>query len=210
MLFNARSLNGKLFDVQYLLYNEKTDILCITETWLQPALPNCLIVFYCDHSVFRTDRSSDWVGGGVCILTSNATVKATSVPITAKFLHLALCAVDISLDKVKLRLFVCYRPSSSNTDVHALKCVEHICAFIYELFSVDSPVIICGDFNLPNIDWCVDDGSLCCDSTCDGVFSVMYYNQGLCQFVSMPPKLDSFLDLVFSSDHFIKYTSRSH
>jgi hypothetical protein len=44
-LFNARSLNNKLFDLHYLLCTDKPDILCITETWLQPTLPNNLIVF---------------------------------------------------------------------------------------------------------------------------------------------------------------------
>ena len=67
-----------------MLYNDKPDILCITETWLQPALPNSLIVFDSNYSVFRTDRSSDRTGGGVCILTSNATIKATSVAIPSK------------------------------------------------------------------------------------------------------------------------------
>ena len=201
VLFNARSLNKKLFDLQYLLCNDKPDILCITETWLQPALPNSLIVFDSNYSVFRTDRSSDRTGGGVCILTSNATIKATSVAIPSKFLHLELCAVDISFGKVKLRLFVCYRPPSSYTDVYALQYAKDICTCIDKLFPVDSPVIICGDFNLPNVDWSVDNCSLCCDSTCDGVFLEMYYNHGLRQFVPTPTRLDSFLDLVFSNDH---------
>ena len=160
VLFNARSLNKKLFDLQYLLCNDKPDILCITETWLQPALPNSLIVFDSNYSVFRTDRSSDRTGGGVCILTSNATIKATLVAIPSKFLHLELCAVDISFGKVKLRLFVCYRPPSSNTDVHALQYVKDIYTCIDKLFPVDSTVIICGDFNFPNVDWSVDNCSL--------------------------------------------------
>jgi hypothetical protein len=145
--------------------------LYIIETWLQPALPNSLIVFACNYTVFQTDVSSNRFGGGgggVCIPTRNATIKATPVPITRKFLLVELCAVDVSFREVKLRLLVCYRLPSSNTDVRALQYVQEICACIDKLFSVYSPVIICGNFNLPNINWSLDNCSLCCDSTCNG------------------------------------------
>jgi hypothetical protein len=75
------------------------------------------------------------------------------------------------------------------------------CDCVDALLPIDSPVLICGDFNLPNIDWSIDNCALCSDSTCDGVFLELYYNRGLQQFVSMPTRLDNILDLVFCNDY---------
>jgi hypothetical protein len=76
-----------------------------------------------------------------------------------------------------------------------------MCDCIDRLFSPDTPVLICGDFNLPDINWSIDNFALCSDSTCDGVFLELYYNRGLRQFVSAPTRLDNTLDLVFCNDH---------
>jgi hypothetical protein len=144
-LFNVRSLNNKLFDIHYLLCTDKPDILCITATWPQPIFPITLL-----FSVFRADRPSGRIGGGVCILTSNATVKAIQLYLFLSFsLHLELRVIDITFDKVKLRLFVCYRPPSNNTDVLALQYAKDMCECIEMLIPRGLPVLICGDFNLP-------------------------------------------------------------
>jgi hypothetical protein len=68
-------------------------------------------------------------------------------------------------------------------------------------FSADTPVLTCGDFNLPDINWSIDNCVLCSVSTCEDVFLELYYNRGLRQFVSAPMRLDSTLDLVFCNDH---------
>jgi hypothetical protein len=79
-LFNARSLNNKLFDLHYLLCTDKPDILCKTETWLQPTLPNNLIVFDSNYSVFR-DRPSGRIGSGVCTMLTSTKATAVSIPV---------------------------------------------------------------------------------------------------------------------------------
>ena len=40
VLFNARSLNNKLCDLQYVLRKDKPHVVCITETWLQSDTPD--------------------------------------------------------------------------------------------------------------------------------------------------------------------------
>jgi hypothetical protein len=68
------------------------------------------------------------------------------------------------------------------------------------LFPVNSPALICGDFNLPMIDWSLDNCSLCSDSTCSGIFLDFYYNHGLCQCVTTPTRYNNVLDLIFTND----------
>ena len=200
ILFNARSLNNKLCNLHYLLRKDKPHVVCITETWLQPETPDSLIVDDCNYSVFRTDRSTGHPGGGVCILTCNDSLKVIPVHLPSDFSHLELCIIDIFLNDVKLRLFVCYRPPSGNSDPQAVQYVKDVCNCIVRLFPANSPVIICGDFNLPNIDWSADNCKLCSDSTCSGVMVDFVYNQGLQQYVFLPTRNESILDVVFSND----------
>ena len=126
-LFNARSLNNKLPELHYPLCNEKSDVLCITETWLQPCTSNWLVVGNCHYTLFRTDRLAGC--GGVCILTNDNCTKAILVQLPSNFSHLELCTIDIFLAdaNVKLRLFVCYRPPSGNSDVCVLCNMSKIC-----------------------------------------------------------------------------------
>jgi hypothetical protein len=187
-------------ELHYLLRNDKPDVLCITESWLQPCTPNSLVVDNCHYTLFRTDRLAGY--GGVCILTNDNCIKATLVQLPSNFSHLELCTIDILLTdaNVKLRLFVCYRPPSSNYDVCALQYVTDLCDCIDKLFPVNSPALICGDFNLPMIDWSLDNCSLCSDSTCSGIFLDFYYNHGLCQCVTTPTRYNNVLDLIFTND----------
>jgi hypothetical protein len=144
--------------------------VCITESWLQPCTPNSLVVDNCHYTLFRTDRLAGY--GGVRILTNDNCIKATLVQLPSNFSHLELCTIDILITdaNVKLRRFVCYRPPSSNYDVCALQYVTDLCDCIDKLFPVNSPALICRDFNLPMIDWSLDNCSLCSDSTCSGIF----------------------------------------
>jgi hypothetical protein len=62
-LINARSLNNKLPELHYTLGQDKLDVLCITETWLNPVTIDGLITDGCHYSVLRTDRVSSHNGG---------------------------------------------------------------------------------------------------------------------------------------------------
>jgi hypothetical protein len=84
-LINARSLNNKLSELQYILRHDKLDVLCITETWLNPVTVDALITDGCHYSVLRTDRVSPHNGGGVCIITNNDTTKTVPISIPSKY-----------------------------------------------------------------------------------------------------------------------------
>jgi hypothetical protein len=79
--------------------------------------------------------------------------------------------------------------------------MRDLCDCISDIYPVNSTVIICGDFNLPNIDWSVDNCLKCCDVTCSGLFLDFLYTHGLQQLVSSPTRLDHILDLVFCNNY---------
>ena len=184
--------------------------MCITETWLHTDVVDNAITGGSHYTVFRTDRSSPHPGGGVCILTRNNSLQAISVPLPPVFSHLEICVVDVVLNDVKTRLFVCYRPpSSSNKDPVAVQYTTDLCNCLTSLFPSNGSVIVCGDFNLPNINWSTCNSIHCSKDSCSGIFLDFYYTFGMHQLVTEPTRLDNILDLVLCSDFGCVLNTRS-
>jgi hypothetical protein len=95
-MFNARSSNNcnKMNDSRCYLSVKKPVILCITETWLQPATNSSWLTPGTCYALVRNDCIFDW-HGGVCILINSVTVTAVKVPIPSKFSGVELIAVDV-------------------------------------------------------------------------------------------------------------------
>jgi hypothetical protein len=60
---------------------------------------------------------------------------------------------------VKVRLFVCYRPPSGNSDECALPYVKDLNDCIDKLFLVNLPALICCNLNLLSVNWSLDNCS---------------------------------------------------
>ena len=200
VLFNARSLNNKLPELQHLLCTCSYDIVCVTETWLTSETANCVVLGGCQYSIFRADRSVPHRGGGVCIITKSSSVKATKISLPLIFAHLEMCVIDILYSGAKTRIFVCYRPTSSNTDSDAIRYISEMCECLSSLYPPNGAVIICGDFNFPTITWSIDNCLNCSNSTCTGIFLEFFYTHGLRQLVTEPTRGENILDLVFCND----------
>jgi len=184
-----------------MLTESRPDILCITETWLRSSVPDSLLTGSTNYSIVRLDRQSDSIGGGVCILFNNLSVKAVPVCIPDKYRHLELVAIDILSASVKTRLFACYRPPSSNYDTFAVRYVYDLCESLTVLQPSDSTVIICGDLNFPSINWNGDNSMLLNDSSCTGLFLKYVYDNAMFQFVNEPTRLGNLLDIVLCNDN---------
>ena len=170
-LFNARSLKNKICDLHCHLNNNNLDIVCITETWLHSSTPDSVVICDSNFSLFRKDRPSDREGGGVCILTNNATVKAVPVYLSTKFESLEMAVVDIVSTASSFRLFVVYRPPScSDYDPVSLSYTSLLCECIESLIPLNSTFILCGDFNFPKITWSNDYNVLTNVNSCSGIF----------------------------------------
>jgi len=209
-LFNARSLKNKLYELHCHLNDNNPDILCITETWLNSSLPDSVVLSDSNFSLFRKDRSNGREGGGVCILTNNATVKAVPVHVPTKFESLELVVIDIVDTAACFRLFVVYRPpSSSDYDPESLSYVSLLCECIDSLIPLNSTFVICGDFNFPKITWSNDHNILTNVNSCSGTFLNLYYKYVLTQFITQPTRYSgttrngSILDLVFCNEKIV-------
>jgi hypothetical protein len=183
-----------------MLHSQEFDVICVTETWLHDAISNSIILDGSAYSMFRTDRTVA-NGGGVCILANNRTTKVSPIPVPSRYSHLELCVVDLLSRCSRLRLFVFYRPPSCDSDHIAVDYMRELCACISELYPDNSTVILCGDLNLPNIDWSSENCSKSNNSTCSGVFLEFFYMRGLRQLVECPTRLDHILDVVFCNNH---------
>jgi len=202
-LINARSIKNKLQELHYYLSNNAPDILCITETWLTSAVTNVVLVGDCDYTVFRKDRT-DAVGGGVCILLNNKTVVGTQVNIPSIFSHLELVAADISTSLTKVRLFIGYRPPSSDKDSTAVAYAKDMCSCISNLSRSNYTTLVCGDFNFPSIQWNDNSANNCDNESCSGLFYNFCVTNSLHQLVQDATRLTSstsnVLDLILCND----------
>ena len=142
-----------------MLSTDQPDIIIITETWLTSNTTDSCITDSLQYSVFRCDRdlSDDHDrGGGVCILTKNNSVKAISVPLPPLSSHIEISVIDLLLPENATRfarLFAVYRPPGPNRQPDVLKYCTDMCNCIELLFPSNCTSIICGDFNVPDINW---------------------------------------------------------
>ena len=144
----------------------------------------------------------------MCVLSNNCTTKVVPIQVPSKYSHLELCVVDILSRSTRTRLFVCYRPPSPDSDQAAVQYIRALCDCINGLYPDNSTVIICGDFNLPCIDWSIDNCSKCRDTTCSGVFLEFFYTHGLQQLVDSPTRFNHTLDLVCCNNYNCVFNTR--
>ena len=167
LLLNSRSICNKISDLDHLLSTAEPSVVFITETWLKPEMLDNTLTCSGKYSVFRTDRKSG-IGGGVCILCNDKAVKSIAINIPEKYNSCEIVAIDIINSTIKLRAICCYRPPCSSVDLAVsymslfIECLNMLC-------NVDATILLCGDFNLPNISW--QDGypvlhstDVCCES----------------------------------------------
>ena len=204
-MFNARSVKNKLPELHYFLNELKPDILCITETWLNDNIPDSLITGDSNYAVFRRDRPGGTAvqGGGVCILTNNDSVSAVSLTLPVKFNTLELCGIDVLLSGGNsVRIINFYRPPGvSNRNPNDVSLMSLFSECIDYVMPVNATVILCGDFNMPSIDWTSSNLTLhCCTGTCTGLLLELYLKHGLHQFITTATRDTNTLDLLFTND----------
>ena len=81
MLTNANRIINKL-DELFLIYSTDSDVMCITESWLSPQVPDSAVRMP-DFVLHRRDRT-DGIGGGVmCYVRSSIYSKAVQPDVSA-------------------------------------------------------------------------------------------------------------------------------
>ena len=98
------------------------------------------------------------------------------------------------------RLLAVYRSPGPNRQPDVLQYCADMCNCIDSLFPSNCTTIICGDFNVPDINWNQDNCLKCNTVSCTGLILSLYYKHGLQQLVTQPTRNDNILDLVFTND----------
>ncbi len=190
-------MSNKLVELNSLLsgtYSDDSyDIVAVTETWLGNEVPDTMVCSVADYLIFRKDRRGR-VGGGVCFFIRK-NLNPVLVPLDDQFTDLELLAVDLVQDKVRIRLLLLYRPPDTSTEIDYQL---HDC-FNSLLLNYTGLIYVLGDFNLPGINWDTLRASGSLESK-EEQWLHMLTSLGLSQLVSEPTRLETILDLFFTSD----------
>lgn len=207
---NCRGLRTKLRDFRIGVNAGNFDIVCITESYLLDSVSDGELCDPDDYSIFRRDRRSSASlkkdGGGVLLLVKND-LHSAAIPEFQSEAEDLWVLVTVS-DNFKFYLCSVYLPP---LDEHALSC------FVANLDRVgtltDLPVVLCGDFNRPYLEWsCFGDDTHLIPTHVDNgstafVDSVTF--SGLMQFNTVRNCNNRLLDLVFCNSNILSNISRS-
>jgi len=204
IVFNARSLKSihKREALFKLLSKNKHKIVNVTETWEDDSISNSMLLsrpasLECvDYSVFTKRRFIDKECGGVAIFVHNS-LNACVVATPTKYEYLEVITVDlISKTRPYARNICVYRPPDD--DAQAVEWAELLGEYINLMCNVSYSVFVCGDFNLPHVNW----ETLSCKSRIEQIFLDCFQYNSLFQHVREPTHVkNNILDLVLSSNN---------
>ncbi|KAK1802735.1 hypothetical protein P4O66_021277, partial [Electrophorus voltai] len=163
LLANVQSLDNKLDDLRARIKFQRDirdcNLLCFTESWLNPAVPNHAIQpaeFFSVHRMDRTADSGKSRGSGVCVMVNNSWCNNANVVTLA-----CSCSPNLELLALKLRPFylpreftsviinTVYIPPQANMDTALWELHEALTQF--QAQHRDAALIVVGDFNSANL-----------------------------------------------------------
>ena len=156
-LINAQSLLPKIDELKIVAAIESPDLLCITETWLSPAIPDVLLNIQ-NYDLCRTDRIGRR-GGGTAIYLRE-TMKSAVLSVNEN-LNSIIQSTFIDLHQCKLAVLCVYIPPN--------KTADELCSIHNEIVNLvddfllkkdNYGLIILGDFNHFNVKHLCDELSL--------------------------------------------------
>lgn len=186
-MINCRSIINKTDEFAGLLESVKADIVFGTESWLNPSIADNE-VFPKEFIAYRKDRPS--LGGGVFLLI-HSSLKSSRLNIDQDDVESIWCSVTLA-DNSSYAVGTFYRPPNSD-----LKTLQ----LLFDIVSEASrqPILLAGDFNLPDLEW--PDGNCSCKvgSRINLEMKNIVDTFGLFQYVSDPTRNNNILDLLFCS-----------
>lgn len=188
-VLNARSVVNKIKPLQATLEANQLDILAITETFLDANILDTELSSD-SYTIFWKDRNRH--GGGVMLM-----LKST-IPAIRRYdleSHCELLWIEITTITTKILFGVFYSPPSGPRDI-PLDWLN----LSLSGFSPSTPIILTGDFNIPDVTWS-DDG-LATDATSkEGkLLQDIVHGRSLVQLVLKPTRGNNILDLLLTND----------
>lgn len=207
---NVRGLRSKYTSFHNAVLNNDYDIIILTETWLNDSF-NDRELFSPDYNIYRCDRSTltskHKRGGGVLIAVKSRFVSCQHF-IESSFSSLELLWVKLISHTSVIYICVVYIPPNSSVEYYNL-CSLAIDS-VTSLMTTSESCIIFGDFNLPKIEWVMDEHHLIprklVPNSEDGLIENLLL-AGLTQRCDIPNHQGRFLDLMFSDIEDIVVTS---
>ena len=185
--FNARSIIAKRLDFIAFICAHLFDVVSVTETFLDQTIPDALVVLD-GYTVFHRDRNRHSGGLLVLVKTSLTSSCRRDLESDCEMLWLELLT---SGGKVNLVTF--YRPPDSSVD-----SLQQLMTSISFATSSSLPLILCGDFNVPEIDWSLTVPSM--SSPAAIVLHNFIQDHSLSQLVCYPTHGDHILDLLLTNE----------
>lgn len=177
-------------------YGFDLDILLLSETKLKPSVLNSEILSN-NFIIFRKDRRSDNVGGGV-LIAARSYYHCEEIQIDLD-MDIEIICMKISLRKFSLFLTCSYVPPRSKWEIYD----AHL-NFINKVISLmndNDKIIVMGDFNLPLVSWVADDNPRSLRPESENVDSISVLNRfaslGVFQINNIHNSNNKLLDLVF-------------
>lgn len=184
------------------------DIIVLTETWLNSSIHDSEL-FNQEYLVYRCDRnihnSIHEMGGGVLIAVRSSPSISSERIIVENEGGIEIVFVRIALVKSSIYICCLYIPSGSDNLVYdSHRAVLNSFLETTQIEDMDC-MFVMGDFNLPMVDWTVDENNSCVylptnvnSNTADNLLSTLLAYD-LSQVNSFRNNQGKLLDLVFSN-----------
>lgn len=209
MYQNVRSIRNKSTEVlkNFLLFIQEYDVIVLTETWLDDDLSIYKTIFK-DFELYWQNRDLPGIdlGGGVLIIV-HKNYFSKKIDFVDTDLSYEKIFVKVSKNSQNFIISTAYIPPKSD-----ISCYIDFRVIIENLkkSNLDYKILITGDFNLPDIDWSINNCNNICkyiinESTRGDVKNIIKFiyeefkNLGLTQYNVIKNKSGNILDLVFSN-----------
>ena len=148
--FNTHSIVNKLDLLKAFLMHFDIDLLFIIESWLNAKIPDSLF----SHSGYNILRDDRLHGRGGCVLLlykGSLNVIRFILACSSNKLFEFIC-VDVHCVNSVIRFSSFYIPPYITASFDNFRAA---CEYLISCHTNNHPHFICGDFNLPSIDWTV-------------------------------------------------------
>ncbi len=163
LLANVQSLDNKMDDLRARISFQRDirdcNIICLTETWLTPSVPDTAVTPSDNFSVLRMDRTAEAgksKGGGVCFMTNKKwcdprNISSLSRSCSPHLEHLSIICRPFYLPREFSAVIATavYIPPQADTSLALSKLHDVLSGFINK--HPDAAFIIAGDFNKANL-----------------------------------------------------------
>ncbi len=163
MLANVQSLENKMDDLRARISFQRDirdcNILCLTETWLTPTVPDTAVTPSDNFSVLRMDRTAEagkTKGGGVCFMINKKWCDPRNISILSRSCsphleHLSIICRPFYLPRefTSIIITAVYNPPQADTSLALSKLHDELSGYINK--HPDAASVIAGDFNKANL-----------------------------------------------------------